>query len=229
MIKGLTGKAWDNTLSPTQTRIIALCSRAARSLSCTETWNTWFRSPDSFLGSELKKSLPHMKIGIISQSESDYLSSRYAASIQQYNSALQILNSPTQECLRDLGNTLKKAGQVLQPLELAVNRVIQMRVAVIYPSNKKEKKAALKRPIADLINEVDLVDYIERFDPSLLGGYKPFFVQPRNRDESPPQYCDRIRRAYEARINLIENGGHPMLSRLCQLWADEAICPLRSE
>jgi hypothetical protein len=226
MTKGLTGKAWDNTLSSTQTRIIALCSRAARSLNCSENWHSWFRAKESFLGSELKKSLPHMRVGIITQPESNYLATRFAASIQQYNSAKAMLDSPTEESLRTLGDVLKNAGQSLQSLELTVNRVIQLRVSVLYPTNKKEKKAALKRPIVDLIGELDTIDQLERFDPALLGGYKPFYVESRLANEDVMTYRTRLRAAYERRLQLIRNGGDVPLTTLCTLWADEVICPM---
>lgn len=229
MTKGLTGKAWDNTLTSLSTRIIALCSRAARALNCSANWQSWFRAKESFLGSELKKSLPHLKIGIISQPESDYLSTRFASAIQQYNNAVNTLVSPTETCLRDLGNVLKRAGQSLQPLELTVNRVIQFRVSVLYPTGKREKKIALKRPVIDLISELDQTDFIERFDPALLGGYKPFYVQARGQSQDIDDYLQQVRLAYETRVRLISASGNTSLERLCRLWADENISPLESD
>jgi hypothetical protein len=223
LTKGLTGKAWSDTLSPSTRRIITLVNRACSSIRNTDAWRSYFRPKDSFLGREIKKSLPHMKVGILTQQESDYISLAYASNIQKYKGALHCLDEPNEEILPQLGKLLKDAGTAIQPIDQLVDKIVKFRVTVIYPENKREKKAALKRPIIDLIEEVPELEYIERWDPSYLGGLKPFKVPPRITDESFYEYMLRSRSQYQVRVEQLRAAGRSILADLCETWADATI------
>jgi hypothetical protein len=226
MTRGLTGKVWDNALKPDTKRIISLAQRAAKTLDCSESWRSYFRSRESFLGSELKRSLPHLRVGIITQGESDYFAQIHSKAIAQYDSMCEWLASPTEEKLPTLSEDIKSVGRSLQSLEILCDKIVSSRVNVIYPSNKKERKLALKRPIEELISEMSIEDYVPSFDPSAIKMKRRFDLPPHDNALTFEQNLDQARRDYEIRVKSLRKQGDILLADLCSNWADTAICPL---
>ncbi|XDO01626.1 hypothetical protein [Phytophthora cinnamomi ormycovirus 9-16] len=225
MTKGLTGKNWSDSLNPMTRRIIALVQRACKAISNTDAWHTYFRPKESFLGRELKKSLPHERIGILTMGESEYLAFRHSTSITAYKKLVEGLEDPKEDMVLSLDKSVKEVGHKLAPLEITVDKIIKSRVTVIYPEGKREKKAALKRPINELIEEVPTLDYIERWDPSVLGGLKSFKVPPKNPSMTVDEFFAALRRNYQVRVDQIRGAGDDRLANLCESWADAYIRP----
>jgi len=218
-MKGITGKAWCDTISISERKIISLISKACKSLDVRVHWATYFRAPESFLGNELKKTLPHKKVGILTQDESDVLELIYKHPIELYHKALQTLKDPQLEHLPVLASALKGVGSAIQPLCTLVDEIISYRTSFIYSSDKKKRKAQLKTPVKDLINGMSLEAYIKAFDPMVLGGLKPFKLQ-EDLDFENPEVVLAVRNSYIARIESIKsNQGLKPLYDLSKKWA----------
>jgi hypothetical protein len=228
LTRGLTGKAWDSSIKPDTRRISSLVSRAAKKINCSASWRTYFRAPETFLGREIKRSLPHRRTGIITANESVWFSQTYSKAIKAYDDMILELQEPKEENLSSLQARIKSVGTSLQNLEIQADKLISRRVRFIYPSNKKEKKAALRKPIEDLIAEMDAEDYVSAFDPSLLKIQRAFSVPLRGAQEDLDVFLLRARRDYESRVNSLKQAGDETLARIASGWADNAFCPIPS-
>jgi len=226
--KGLTGKAWSDTLDATTRRVNSLLSRAATKLDYTTNWATWFRSKESFLGNEIKKALPHKGTQLITELEAQYMDSQFKNGIEAYNKLLQGLDYPTIPFVTALANRIKEVGQALRPLNDAVEKVISHRINAIYPSGKREKRLAQKSPLKDLIARLSKTKYIFAYDPCILGGMRAFHVDTSATDEEDLDWY-KLRQDYERRVDAIRKMGGNALASLCSTWADEFICPLEEE
>jgi hypothetical protein len=202
--KGITGKTWSDTLSPSERKIMSLLTKAMQHLDVKESWSTYFRAKDSFLGSEIKKALPHQRIGIITRAESEYLGSKFIAEIGEYNKLLRDLERPQIDNLKDLSTRIKRVGQTIAPLSMLVDTVVSHRTNFIYSKEKKIKKTQLKTPISDLVNSMDWDLYVAAFDPLLWAGAKPYRV-PEDFDPqtTPIGDLERITKGYKARIDAL--------------------------
>jgi hypothetical protein len=226
LTKGMTGKSWSDTLTPMTRRVFSLVNAAAKNLRCSA-WRTYFRTKESFLGKEVKRSLGHRRIGIITEQESAWLDETYVASIDAYNRLLNVLNDPTEEILSELSNMIKQVGSGLQSLEILTDKTISSRVREIYPSGKRERKEALKRPIEDLISEMDMDTYVSVFDPSLFRNKRRFEITIQPRDERDLHFWrEQMRADYEGRVRSLRRSGYESLANLCSGWADNIFCPL---
>lgn len=192
-----------------------MVTRASKSLSIEGSWKTWFRSKESFLGKEIKKSLPHTGTDILSRSEKDYLSTFYRQPIEEYEKLLNELRSPTKELVLCLSDKIKEVGKSLQPLSEAVDRVLSHRLSSAYPQNKRERLKARKRPIREVLSELDTARYIYVMDPLVLAGTKPFRID--NPDEAPMEdlHWTELNASYEKRIHSIESKS-PKLAQIAR-------------
>jgi hypothetical protein len=202
--KGLTGKNWSEDLTISDRKIMTLLTKACKALDVKQTWASYFRSKDSFFGNEIKKSLPHKKVGIITAEESTLMGELHKDSIALYNKAIAILSDPQLENLPGLSTTLKGTGQALAPLCLLVDTIVSHRASFIYSSDKKKKKSELKTPVKDLINRMDLERYITAFDPLLIAGMKPFRVQEDLNLDSP-KVLSALAESYNKKLQAIKD------------------------
>jgi hypothetical protein len=230
--KGTTGKAWGETLSPQERKIIALVTKAARHLDVKSQWASYFRSKESFLGHEVKKALPHKKLGILSEAESEYYDTAYSKEIGEYNRLLDVLKEPQLGPLRELGNTIRHVGQRLAPLCLQVDQLVSYRASLIFSKDKKVRKTQSKMPIKDIIARMGVQAYCEAFDPTVIAGSKAFRINDNSivdddfikRDDLPALAKD-----YMAKVAGIR-GTHPKVVPLCERFCAEMFGALpRSE
>jgi hypothetical protein len=203
LTKGLTGKAWSSDLDATTKSVNSLLSRAAAMLDINPTWHTWFRPRDSFLGRELKKALPHKKVGILQEEESARLGRRFKLVVSEYENLLKDLLVPTIGMLPNLATRMRDVGKSLTPLASLVDSIISFRAGLIYPSNKKANKIAKKRPIRELIRELPFDKYVLSMDPTQLEGYKPFQIADLE-DEPTEAQLQKWSDAFNKRISALE-------------------------
>jgi hypothetical protein len=203
--KGLTGKAWSADLEQSTKSIITLVTRASKSLDISETWKTWFRTKESFLGKEVKKSLPYEGTEILTRDEKDYLSTYHKQAAQGYKNLLRELDNPSHELLLVLPDKLREVGKALQPLSESVDKTISHRLSSAYPSNKKERMKARKRPLKEVLSELGITQYIFVMDPLVLSGMKPFRID--NPEDLPMEGLNwhELNSSYERRIRSVEN------------------------
>jgi len=226
LTKGMTGKAWSSELDAMTRRVNSLLSKAAASLDVKTNWATWVRSKESFLGKEIKKSLPHIGTELLTEPEKEYISSRFDGPIRQYNSLLDGFDNLTMPYIMGLAKNIKAVGSLLRPLSILCDEIISHRISNVYPREKRARRLALKRPIRELIQELDSPHYISTFDPSVLGGRKAFTVL--NSDVDFEEIDLRfLRKQYESTIAGFKVQGNISLYNLCSSWADTAICPLK--
>jgi hypothetical protein len=202
--KGLTGKAWDNTLSITERRVIALLTTASKRLSILDNWSSYFRSKDSFLGREVKKSLPHRREGILRKTEIEYLEDRHSAGIKEYNELLDFLTAPTLSGIKGLNDHIKKVGHGLASLSITVDSVVSHRATYIFSKDKKTHKLQKKTPIGDLISAMGWSSYIPAFDPLIFDGQKAFQVgEDIHEAEEKPELLEKYATQYKKRVAAI--------------------------
>jgi hypothetical protein len=227
LTKGMTGKAWSSELDAMTRRVNALLSKSAASLRIDANWATWVRSKESFLGKEIKKSLPHTSTELLTEAEKEYLSSRFAGPIKQYRDLLAGFDNLTVPFIQGLAKRLKEVGSSLHPLSILCDEIISHRITNVYPREKRARRLALKRPIRDLIQELDNARYINVFDPGILGGRKPFSVYTAEGDVPDDIDLPLLRKQYQSTISGFKVQGNQSLYNLCSSWADAAICPLK--
>jgi hypothetical protein len=225
--KGLTGKAWSADLDATTRRVNSLLSRAAAELDATTNWASWFRAPESFLGKEIKKALPYEGSTIINEAEQRFLCSTYNQPIAAYKRLLSGLKAPDLPFVQGLAKHIKDVGISLRALNGTVDRTVSHRMAHVYPSNKKDRKFALRRPLTESINALSKEEYIFVFDPLILGGLRPFRIVATEEDQEI-DWVD-VRRAYESRLEGIKNAGMSALHSLSSQWADTYIGPMKQD
>jgi hypothetical protein len=219
--KGLTGKAWSKDLDATTRNVNSLLSRAAHAQSVTTNWASWFRSYESFVGREVKKSVPHQNTEIISSVEKGYLNSKHDAAIRAYNELLRKLKDPTLQDLRGLAAEIKSVGQLLTPLSTLCDTVISHRMSSVYPKSKGDRRKALKRPLKEVIKELGVAQYIFVFDPLVLGGQKPFRIENPEDLEVDELPWPLITESYNRKISSVRKGGNELLANLAESFRDE--------
>jgi hypothetical protein len=219
LVKGVTGKAWDTDLDPSIRKIFSVITRAARTLDVTTSWASYFRTKDSFLGREIKKSLPHKKLGLITREESEYLDSYYEKEIKGYNHILEVLRDPQVEHLSTLADRIKEVGKNLTPLCTLVDNISTRRASLIYSKNKGQRKKQLKTPLQELIAGMEIDAKIKAFDPIQLHGLQSIHV-PDDLDLEKPDGLATLSAQYMARLRGIVASGMPdRLGSICQQWA----------
>jgi hypothetical protein len=208
--KGITGKAWDATLDATMRNVSSLLSKAAHQLDVSSNWKSYFRSQESFLGKEVKKSLPITVSDLLLKYEADYLSRTHAQPIEDYRNLLKMLSNPTEGDLPSLSETIKKVGQGLLPLCASYDRVIAHRISTILPSQSKDRRKAKKVPMKELVSKLGFEQYITAFDPLIWVGQKPFVIDQKFLDEADDVSAawKELLRSYKNRIITAKRLGH---------------------
>jgi hypothetical protein len=227
LTKGMTGKAWSSEIDAMTRRVNALLSKSAASLDIGPNWSTWVRSKESFLGKEIKKSLPHTTTELLTESEKAYLSTRFSVPIKQYENLLGGFDDLTMPFIQGLAKNLKTVGSSLHSLSILCDQTVSHRITNVYPREKRARRLALKRPIRELVQELGPAHYINVFDPSVLGGRKAFSVLTAEGEYPEDIHLPLFRRQYESTISGFKVQGDLPLYNLCSSWADSAICPLR--
>jgi hypothetical protein len=226
--KGVTGKAWSSDLDKSTKSIFALVTRAAKALDISKNWKSWFRTKESFLGKEVKKALPHEGTEILTQKEKDYLSSYYKSAIQDYRKLLKELSDPSAELIPALPDKFREVGRALQPLSEAVDKTMSHRLSSAYPLNKKDRLKARKKPIKELLSELDMAKYIFVMDPLVLAGMKPFRIDnPDDISLEELPWID-LSASYEKRVRSIEQDS-PGLATIARAFHDATFYTLHSE
>jgi len=202
--KGVTGKAWSSDLDKSTRSIFALVSRAAKVLKVEKNWKSWFRTKESFLGKEIKKSLPHEGTDILTVAEKEYLSIHYNEAVRKYKDFLMQLSFPSEEMISSLPDKFKEVGRSLQPLCEAVDKTISHRLSSAYPDNRRERMKARKKPIKEVLSELDTTTYIYVMDPLVLAGMKAFRID--NPDDLPTDELPwtEYHTIYKRRIDSVE-------------------------
>jgi hypothetical protein len=224
--KGLTGKAWSSDLDATTKSVNSLLSRAAHQLDINANWSTWFRSKESFLGKEIRKALPHKGTALINGEEAQYIESTHSRGIQQYRELLNSLDNPDLPLVQGLSRRIKEVGESLRPLATLCDRVISHRITHVYPSEKRARRTALKRPLREVIEGLGFKQYIYCFDPSVIGDKKPFSLNIPDDVDIADVNLPVIRNEYEVRVSGLRNAGLEGLADLCSRWADIHIGPI---
>jgi hypothetical protein len=224
--KGLTGKAWSNDLDATTRSVNSLLSRAAHQLNINVNWPSWFRSKESFLGREIRKSLPHKGTALFHHEELQYLETTHGRGIQEYKNLLEALDNPTLPFVKSLAGRIKEVGEALKPLSNVCERVISHRITHVYPREKRARRAALKRPLKEVMEGLPFQQYIFCFDPGIIGDKRPFAPNvPEDADQDEIDLLS-VRREYEIRVNGMRKAGLESLADLCSQWADNHIMPV---
>jgi hypothetical protein len=220
LTKGLTGKAWSADLDSMTRRVNSLLTKAAGRLDITENATSYIRSKESFLGKEIRKSLPHIGSDILTPEEKEYLSLRHAGPIAAYEQLMDTLAHPNLTDLVGLARNVKEVGQALRPLATTVENVISHRIVRLYPSERRARIAARKRPIRELIEELDFDKAVVLFDPAVLGGKRAFHPPEQDDDEPNDRYRVRCHRLYHNAISGLESAGLRDLHTLCERWSN---------
>jgi hypothetical protein len=162
-----SGSAWGDQLSGSTNRLIALCRRGAGALQV-DGIAQWLRPFESLRGKEIKKDLKHKRVGILSKMECDYLCSRYPEVLDEYWKFAEELKTADLAFARNLPQRITKVNMASAIPESIANRVVQQRLNVLLPPQKRAREKALKKPILALIEEMEPEVYIETFNPAMV-------------------------------------------------------------
>jgi hypothetical protein len=220
LTKGLTGKAWSTDLDSMTRRVNSLITKAAGRLDIIENATSYIRSKESFLGKEIRKSLPHVGTDLLMPEEKDYLSLKHSGPIAAYEQLMDTLANPNLSDLGGLARHVKEVGQALRPLATTVENVISHRITRLYPTEKRARIAARKRPIRELIDELDFDKTVVLFDPAVLGGKRAFHPPEQDDDEPTDRFKIRCQRLYYHAIAGFGGAGHRDLQALCERWSN---------
>jgi hypothetical protein len=162
-----SGKAWASNTTADQQRIFALIRRASRMITV-ENHGLWLRSWRSLQGQEVKKTIKHLKVGILSKVESDYIVQLHPKGPELYEILQRKIVEADLNIMVNLPNMIDEANKALSIPERIADTVVRLRLSRILPSQGKARKNALSRPMAELIDEMDGEAFIETFNPALV-------------------------------------------------------------
>jgi hypothetical protein len=203
--------------------VSSLLSRAAHRLDVSSSWKSYFRSQESFLGKEVKKSLPITVSDLLLKYESDYLTRTHAKPIEEYRALLKMLSSPEVGDLPTLSTKIKTVGQGLLSLCASYDRVIAHRISTILPSQSKDRRKARKVPMKELVSKLGFEQYITAFDPLIWIGQKPFVIDQKHLEEAddPSVVWKELLRSYKNRILTAKRLGHDDIVVIAESFARE--------
>jgi hypothetical protein len=220
LTRGMTGKAWSSDLDSMTRRVNSLITKAAGRLDIRENATSYFRAKESFLGKEIRKSLPHVGTDLLTIEEKGYLSTRHAVHIEAYEALMDTLAHPAINDLAGLAKRVKEVGTGLRALSASVEAVVSHRITNLYPPEKRARIAARKRPIRELIDDLEFNKFVNLFDPAVLGGKRPFRLGEPLEGEEQKHFMLRSRNQYISSVSGLEAAGLKELQRLCVSWAE---------
>jgi hypothetical protein len=107
-----------------------------------------------------------------------------------------------------------------------VDKIVSHRASLLYPKEKRQKKAAKKKTVQSLLEDLDLGQYITVLDPSIIKGFRPFRlddkISDKDQDDFTTDDCNRIREQYMARVRLVSKKDKA-LAELCGDFYDQYI------
>jgi hypothetical protein len=225
---GTTGKAWAKEICQEDRRAFSILRQAAASLDVNQAWPSYLRPKESFLGREIKKELKFLKSGLLRPEEVEWINQTFPGARAAREQALEAVDSkePDLDKIRNLSSLMKAAGTACQKPEILADRIIGHRINLIYPRGKRERKNALKRPLKDLIEEMDPESFIKAFDPTVLAGVKAYQVTlPDRYPEDIGAYAETIQAEYTTRLNGLRRRGYESLAELCESFRDNYVTP----
>jgi hypothetical protein len=193
--RAATGKAWSRDVHPSHSHIVALARRAAAT-QLFEEGNSWLLSKETFFSKGLKSSLPWDKVGIITPNEAKWLSLKYASEAKEWQNLCSKIDQKTQD-ISTVFSEIQRVGHELRPVGELVERITARRVKAIYPSNVKERGKARKRPIEELIAEMEPEAYLYAFNPCLLENAYALNVENVTRSKDLLDLADYIAKLEE--------------------------------
>lgn len=219
LTRGMTGKAWSSTLDSMTRRVNALITKAAGCLDITENATSYIRSKESFLGKEIRKSLPHVRTDLLTPEEKSYLSTRHAGPIAAYERLMDKISNPSLNDLAGLAKEFRDVGHSLQSLSVSVDTTVSHRISHLYPTEKRARIAARKRPVRELIEELDIDKYVNLFDPAALGGKRTFRLPDKIDNESYEDFMVKCHKQYISSVSGLRGAGLTGLADLCETWS----------
>jgi hypothetical protein len=220
--RGLTGKAWSNDLSQLTARISNLVSKAIGMKKDLIHADTWIRPKESFIGRDIKKSLPHKATKVLTEDEVRYLEHRFPAAIKSYTGMMDRLGKLDFSDLATLEEDLADVGKRLKDLTMCVDKLVTHRMSNIYPDNKREKRSAQKKAISTLISELSLDRYIYVFDPVVLAGKKAFRMPEQKQGEPEYAWIIRCHIEYEKSISTLKQTDGYLHQVCCGFFTEKA-------
>jgi hypothetical protein len=174
--EGLTGKAWSSDLDETTRRVESLLGLAAKHIDSTQNALTYFRSRESFLGSEISKKLPYEDSSIMTEPEKRELFRRFNQPISQYNQLVDSLPCQNLNEIRTLAERIKKTQSDLKPLRDRCEMIISHRMASLYSKDMGKRKKT-GDTVLNRIDRLELGKRIHIFDPLIvIPNYRTFRV-----------------------------------------------------
>jgi hypothetical protein len=213
LTRGISGKAWLKNPTSELSAVIALLSKAASTLQLTANWKSWARKSDSYLGHELKKSLPTKGTDLITANEKIYLHAKHAQAITAYEQCIAFIDHLSYDTITQLGETIRVASKGLAAMTQEVDKLTSIRLTSLYPPDTKRTKNQKKKSVTALISEMAKPDVFSLFDPSILVGHRPFKVVV---GEQGQWHVPEIRAQYEARIGAVSRADQ-QLAEVCRL------------
>jgi hypothetical protein len=225
-VRGTTGKAWSTDISSEARRAFAVLRAAAAKVDVLNNWHTYVRPKESFIGKEIRKELRFTKEGILSSREVAYLKDTYPKAIACREQVLDMLESKDMglDDIKDLPRRFAEAGSASRVPEVLADKIVSHRINLIYPKGKRERKNAKKRPIQELISEMEPEAYIHAFDPCLIAGMKPFHISVSDREDYD-SLAERLQYDYNSRIASLRKRGREGLADLAEEWALSYLTP----
>jgi len=215
---GLTGKAWDSSMSLQAKFTASLVNTAAEALDVTRTWHTWVRSKESFFGKEIRKSTG-LEHDCLTSGEKEYLSSIFQIEIQAYNDVRAIIDEPTLQNITKLDKELQKVGTGLKKLDSVVEKILNNRMPKLFP--KSGKKSKVKITLQERIKQLDFMQYMGAYDPLIMKDKPLFRIEPRAEGFDQPA-LDVLKGQYIARLNsYIKEDQEESFYKLCRDFATE--------
>jgi len=167
----LMQSAWGQGMPQELRRLEALLRRAARALPLEGKAHTWCRTKAQLLGHGIKASLPWMKVGVLSESEANWIASRYEKEAQAFNEMLASLE-PANISLDVMQAIPAKNTAIANSLRGAssmVDSAIRGRfVALTKGLSRRQAQVESKRPIRDRLAQMDMECRLSVFHPLYL-------------------------------------------------------------
>jgi hypothetical protein len=206
-------------------RLEALLRRGARAIDIGSKAHTWCRTKQQLLGHGVRKELPWKAIGILTKSESEYLSLKHQATEEKYKQLLDSLepSNVTINIMRDLPAKNSEISRLLREVSAQIDNVIRGRFsALVKGMPKKQAQAESKRPIKDRIEHMDLECRLSVFHPLFLKG-RIFRLTENILNGLEDQNLEAMNEAKAYAEVFVKSEPDPLLKGMAQSWFDQAL------
>jgi hypothetical protein len=193
--QALTQSAWGTGMPQELRRLEALLRRGARALDLSKQAHSWCRTRQQLVGHGIRTGLPWKSTGVLTQSESLWMSNAYRNAEQAYNNMLDSLEpaNVNLNVMRDLPRRNQEVSRLLREPSTMADQAVRGRfVALTTGLTRRDAQREQRRPIEDRVRDTGIETKLEVFHPLFLRG---------RRFRLPQELLEGIHDSQEAKAN----------------------------